>query len=120
MSRNADVHSKTKVGGVGSPIKARQETPKRMPEGAAAEDNVIQKRKHGRNGRWRRAQTAPRTEKLANGSLEKTKKLLRQRLPSDAERTQRNAYEKETSTSAPLQKVTKTLCFTICSHTASL
>ena len=34
-------------------------------EGAAAEEKVVQSRKHGRNWRWRRAQTAPRTEKLA-------------------------------------------------------
>ena len=45
---------------------------------------------------------------------------LRQGLLPDAERTQKNVQEKKTRASSPLQRVTKTLCFTISSHPASM
>ena len=120
MARNADVNSKSEVGGVGTPIKARQGIPKRMPESTSAHQKECQKRRRGGNSLWRRAQPGPRPEKLANGNVEWSKVRVRQRLPPDAERTPKNVQAKQTSTSTPFQKVTKTLCFTICSHIASL
>ena len=88
MARNGDVNSKSEVEGVGTPIKARQGTPKKMPESTSAHQKECQKRRRGGNSLWRRAQPGPRPEKLANGSLERSKVRLRQGLLPDAERTQ--------------------------------